>query len=262
MTKPLEAVVFDVDGTLAETERHGHRVAFNKAFEQEGYPYRWSDELYRELVKTTGGDRRIARFLSEYEDFDPEEARTIAKKLHPIKTQLFIDTILAGEVPGRLGVARFIKSLQQAGLRTAVATTGTTSWVHPLVKHLSEEGGFEPFEIVVTGNEVEHLKPAPDLFQLALEKLGLEPDQVVMVEDSRNGVRSAMATGGPCLAVQGEYALVEELQGADLIVDSFGDDEAPLQVLGNPWDLQLGPALTPDLTVELHRRWIESRDSG
>ncbi|HEX2179172.1 MAG TPA: HAD-IA family hydrolase [Actinomycetota bacterium] len=257
MTKPLEAVVFDVDGTLAETERHGHRVAFNKAFEQEGYPYRWSDELYRELVKTTGGGRRIARYLTEYEGFDPEEARAVADKLHPIKTQLFVDTILAGEVPGRAGVYRFIKSLQQANLRTAVATTGTTSWVHPLVKHLADEGGFAPFEVVVTGNEVEHLKPAPDLFQEALRRLGLEPDQVVMVEDSRNGVRSAMATGGPCLVARGEYARTEELEGADLIVDGYGDEGAPLTVLSNPRNLEVGPMLTPELVVELHRRWQE-----
>ncbi|MBW3590363.1 MAG: HAD-IA family hydrolase [Actinobacteria bacterium] len=255
----LEAIIFDVDGTLAETERRGHRVAFNKAFEQEGYPYSWSDELYRELVKTTGGDRRIARYLTEYQDFEPEEARALAKKLHPIKTQLFVDTILNGEVPGRLGVARFIKSLQEAGLRTAVATTGTTKWVHPLVQHLSEEGGFEPFEVVVTGNEVDRLKPAPDLFQLALQRLELEPNQAVMVEDSRNGVRSAMATGGACVAVRGEYAHAEDLEGADLIVDSFGgDEESALKVLGNPWNLKVGRMLTPELMVELHRRRLQS----
>lgn len=259
MTKPLEAVVFDVDGTLAETERHGHRVAFNKAFAQEGYPYRWSDELYRELVKTTGGGRRIARYLTEYESFDPEEAKAVAEKLHPIKTQLFVDTILAGEVPGRAGVYRFVKSLQDAGFRTAVATTGTTSWVHPLVKHLAGEGGFAPFEVVVTGNEVANLKPAPDLFQEALRRLELEPDQVVMVEDSKNGVRSAMATGGPCLVARGEYARTEELEGADLIVDGYGDEGAPLTVLANPWDLEVGDMLTPELVVELHRRWQEAR---
>lgn len=257
MDTKLEAIVFDVDGTLAETERRGHRVAFNKAFAQEGYPYSWSDELYRALVKTTGGSRRIARYLTEYQDFEPEEARAIAKKLHPIKTQLFVDTILSGEVPGRVGVARFIKSLQEAGLRTAVATTGTTKWVHPLVQRLSEEGGFEPFEVVVTGNEVDHLKPAPDLFQLALQRLGLEPNQVVMVEDSRNGVRSAMATGGACVAVRGEYAHAEDLEGADLIVDSFGDEESALKVLGNPWHLKVGPMLTPELMVELHQRRLQ-----
>lgn len=254
MANKLQAVIFDVDGTLAETERHGHRIAFNKAFASEGYAYAWSDEMYRELVKTTGGGRRIARFLTEYEGFDPPRAKEVADRLHPIKTQMFVETILAGEIPGRLGVGQFIRSLQQAGLRTAVATTGTTSWVHPLVEHLSRECGFEPFEVVVTGNEVENLKPAPDLFQLALQRLGLEPLQVVMVEDSRNGVRSAMATGGPCLAVRGEYAQTEELEGADLIVDSYGDEKAPLEVLSNPHDLQVGPALTPDLVEELYRR--------
>ncbi|MEX0791017.1 MAG: HAD-IA family hydrolase [Actinomycetota bacterium] len=259
MTKPLEAVVFDVDGTLAETERHGHRVAFNKAFAQEGYPYSWSDELYRELVKTTGGGRRIARYLTEYENFDPDEARAVAEKLHPIKTQLFVDTILAGEIPGRAGVYRFIRSLQQAGFRTAVATTGTKNWVYPLVKHLSDEGGFAPFEEVVTGNDVENLKPAPDLFQEALRRLGLEPDQVVMVEDSRNGVRSAMATGGPCLAVRGEYATPESLEGADLVVDSYGDEGAPLTVLSNPHGLETGAMLTPELVTEIHRRWQDNR---
>ncbi|CAN5845637.1 HAD family hydrolase [soil metagenome] len=259
MTKPLEAVVFDVDGTLAETERHGHRVAFNKAFAQEGYPYTWSDELYRELVKTTGGGRRIARYLTEYEDLDPDQSRAIADKLHPIKTRLFVNTILAGEILGRAGVYRFIGSLQQAGFRTAVATTGTNNWVNPLVEHLSNAGGFAPFEVVVTGNDVENLKPAPDLFQEALRRLNLEPDQVVMVEDSRNGVRSALATGGPCLAVRGEYAHTEELEGADLIVDGYGGDGASLTVLSNPHGLQVGSMLTPDLVEELHRRWQDNR---
>lgn len=257
MTKQLEAVVFDVDGTLAETERHGHRVAFNKAFEQEGYPYSWSDELYRELVKTTGGDRRIARYLREYQDFDPEQAQAVAKKLHPIKTELFVQTVKAGEIPGRLGMGNFVRSLQEAGLRTAVATTGTTKWVHPLVAHLAQDCGFEPFEEVVTGNEVEHLKPAPDLFQEALRRLVLDADQVVMVEDSRNGVRSAIATGGPCLAVKGEYAHAEDLEGADLVVDSYGDQNAPLQVLDNPRQLQVGPMLTPELMKQLHHRHLE-----
>ncbi len=250
--KTLEAVIFDVDGTLAETERHGHRVAFNKALEQKGFPDRWSDEMYRDLVKTTGGVRRLTHYFVDYKGWDPEEASRLAAELHKVKTKLFVEVVHAGEVPARVGVLRFIKELQDGGIRVAVATTGTASWVHPLLEHLRREGRLAEFETIITGDLVENLKPAPDAFVLAFEKLGLAPEQAVIVEDSRNGVRAAMAAGSPCLAVRGEYAKVSELEGADLVVDEFGEPERPLNVLHNPWDIQVGAMLTPEVVKDLH----------
>jgi HAD superfamily hydrolase (TIGR01509 family) len=250
----LEAVIFDVDGTLAETERHGHRVAFNRAMERKGLPDRWSDEMYRDLVKTTGGARRLTHYFVEYKGWDREEASALAAELHKIKTQLFLDVVRAGEVPARIGALRFIRELQDAGTPVAVATTGTASWVHPLLDHLRREGGLAPFATIVTGDLVENLKPAPDAFLLAFEKLALKPDRAVIVEDSRNGVKAAMAAGSPCIAVRGEYANSSELEGADLVVDEFGEPERPLEVLHNPWGIEVGTMLSPKVVEDLHSK--------
>jgi len=253
----LQAVIFDVDGTLAETERYGHRVAFNRAFEQKGLPDRWSDELYRDLVKVTGGTRRLTHYFVEYQGMDAKEAASLAAELHKIKTGLFVKVVEGGEVPARPGVLRFIKELQEAGLRVAVATTGTRSWVHPLLEHLREQGGLARFEAIVTGDEVTHLKPEPDAFILALQRLQIGPHQAEIVEDSRNGVRAAVASGCACLAVQGEYAQAAELEGADLVVDSFGDSGRTLAVLDNPFGLEVGSMLTLEVAKELHRRRLK-----
>jgi HAD superfamily hydrolase (TIGR01509 family) len=253
----LEAVIFDVDGTLAETERHGHRVAFNRAMEHKGLPDRWSDEMYRDLLKTTGGVRRLTHYFVDYKGWDNQKAAALAKELHKVKTGLFLEVVRAGEVPARIGVLRFIKELQEAEIPVAVATTGTASWVHPLLDHLRREGGLGPFAVVVTGDLVENLKPAPDAFLLALEKLSLTPEQVVIIEDSRNGVKAAIAAGSPCLAVKGEYAKTTDLEGADLVVDEFGEPEKPLEVLHNPLGIEVGPMLTPKVVEDLHRKRAE-----
>lgn len=254
----LQAVIFDVDGTLAETERYGHRVAFNRAFEEKGMPDSWSDELYKELVKVTGGTRRLTHYFVDHRGMDPEQAAPLAAELHKIKTRLFVEVVEAGEIPPRSGLLRFMRELEDSGLRIAVATTGTRGWVHPLVEQFRVAAGLKPYEAIVTGEEVENLKPAPDAFILALQRLQLEPAQVVIVEDSRNGVRSAMAAGGACVAVRGEYAAAAELEGADLIVDQFGDPDAPLEVLSNKWSLEVGPMLTPAVVTALHKRRLEA----
>jgi beta-phosphoglucomutase-like phosphatase (HAD superfamily) len=157
-------------------------------------------------------------------------------------------------VPARIGALRFIRELQDAGTPVAVATTGTASWVHPLLDHLRREGGLAPFATIVTGDLVENLKPAPDAFLMAFEKLALKPDRAVIVEDSRNGVKAAMAAGSPCIAVRGEYANSSELEGADLVVDEFGEPERPLEVLHNPWGIEVGTMLSPKVVEDLHSK--------
>ncbi len=199
----------------------------------------------------------MTHYFVDYKGWDPDDAKQLATELHKIKTALFLEVVRAGEVPARIGVLRFLKELQDAGTRVAVATTGTASWVHPLLDHLRREGKLAPFEGIVTGDLVENLKPAPDAFVLAFEQLALEPDQAVIVEDSRNGVKAAIAAGSACLAVQGEYAKASELEGADLVVDEFGDPERPLKVLQNRWDIEVGTMLTPTVVEELHRRRLE-----
>ena len=252
----LQAVIFDVDGTLAETERHGHRVAFNKAFEELGMSDRWDEQLYGELLKVAGGERRLFHYFTEYQDMHPDKAAELAAQLHPMKTELFVKVVESGEVPARAGVLRLLKELEQDGLRLAVATTGTRSWVLPLLKELRGQVGLGEFEAIVTGDDVENLKPDPDLFLVALEELGLKPPQTLIVEDSKNGVKAAKAAACCCLAVQGEYAESSDLMEADLLVDGFGEADLPLEVLNNPLSLDAGPLLTPALLRQLHERWL------
>jgi HAD superfamily hydrolase (TIGR01509 family) len=252
----LQAVIFDVDGTLAETERHGHRAAFNKAFEELGMPDRWDEQLYGDLLKVAGGERRLFHYFTEYKEMDPDKAAELASQLHPMKTELFVKVVASGDVPARAGVLRLLKELEHDGVRLAVATTGTRSWVLPLLEELRGQVGLGQFEATVTGDDVENLKPDPDLFLVALEELDLKPSQALIVEDSKNGVKAAKAAGCCCLAVQGEYADPSDLMDADLLVDGFGVEDSPLEVLNNPLGLDVGPILTPALLRNLHERWV------
>ena len=253
----LKAVILDVDGTLAETERHGHRVAFNKAFEQMGLPDRWDEELYGDLLSVTGGVRRLVHYFTRYQGMDENRAKQLAEQLHPVKTELFLKVIDAGEVPARPGALRLLKELEDEGIRLAVATTGTRGWVLPLLEQLRQRGGLGPFEVAVTGDDVTNRKPDPEAFEIALERLDLGPRASLIVEDSRNGVTSAKAASCCCIAVRGEYAKASDLDEADLVVDEFGEADAPLQVLSNPFGVDVEPMLTPAVLRDVQGRWAD-----
>lgn len=242
-----------MDGTLGDTERHGHRVAFNRAFEQLGLEDRWDEDLYGELLRITGGERRLKHYFVDYRRFPEDKAAELAAKLHPLKTDLFVKVVEDDQIPPRPGVLRYLKELADDGLRLAVATTGTRSWVLPLLEKLCARGSLAPFETIVTGDDVTDRKPHPEAFFLALDRMNLRAREVVIVEDSRNGVESAKAARCVCLAVKGEYATLEGLSAADLVVDNFGEPGSPIQVLHNPWSVDAGEVLSPAGTRDLHR---------
>lgn len=250
----LKAVIFDVDGTLGQTERHGHRVAFNRAFESLGMDDRWDEDLYGELLKVTGGERRLKHYFVNFRGLGEEEAARLAEKVHPIKTELFVKVVEEDQVPPRPGLLRFLNELAADGLRLAVATTGTRSWVLPLVTKVCEAGGLKPFEVVVTGDDVKERKPDPEAFFVAFERLGVGAEEAIIVEDSKNGVDAAKASECVCLAVKGEYADPGELSSADLVVDDFGDPDEPLEVIFNPFSVEVGKMLTPSVARDLHAR--------
>lgn len=252
----LEAVIFDVDGTLADTERHGHRVAFNRAFRQLGLEDEWDEAAYKDLLKVTGGERRLTHYFVSYKGLSESEAKQLAAKIHPVKTELFLQVVNDDEIPPRPGVLRFLKDLHDEGLRLSVATTGTQAWVFPLVEKLCKRGGLPPFEEVVTGDQVVERKPHPEAFLLALERMGLTADQVVIVEDSRNGVMAARAARCVCLAVKGEYADAEALYDAQLVVDNFGEPGHPIKVLHNPLSVSAGEMLDVQVVRELYEKAI------
>jgi HAD superfamily hydrolase (TIGR01509 family) len=211
------AVIFDVDGTLADSERHGHRVAFNEAFAAAGLPYRWEAEEYGQLLRITGGRRRIAAYLQGH-GHAPAAAAWLAERIHADKTARFVDLVRHGRVPARPGAREFVRALGQGGIRLGIATTGTRAWVEPLLDALFGPG---TFQVTVTGSDVAELKPHPAAYREALAGLGVPAGRAVAVEDSQNGLRAALAAGLPCLVVSNDYTRQEDFTGAGAVLTAF-----------------------------------------
>lgn len=231
--RDLRAVVFDVDGTLVDSERDGHRRAFNEAFEEFDLPYRWDPEPYGDLLAVTGGERRIASYLEDQGIDDPERS-DMAAKLHERKTELFQALIEDGQIPARPGASELIDDLDAAGVRLAVATTGSRAWVEPLLLQLFGENRFQ---VVVTGDEAPDRKPDPSAYVRAVEGLGLAAAAgVVAVEDSRNGLVAAKAAGLSCVVVVNDYTRDEEFDEADLVLTGFRANGSTF-VLHDPFEL-------------------------
>ena len=233
----LAAVVFDVDGTLVDSERHGHRVAFNEAFAAFDLPYSWDEEAYGHWLSFHGGVRRIAAFLEEVGR--PEEEREeLAEKLHKEKTRLLREMIDADRIPPRPGMAELLADLGEAGVRLGVATVGSAGWVNHLLESLFPEARFE---VVVTGADVSEKKPHPGCYQQALEALGVTPDVAVAIEDSATGLASARRAGLACVVVVNDYTRDEDMADAQLVLDGV---DAEARILADPAGIE--PALPLD----------------
>ena len=224
-------MIFDVDGTLADTERHGHRVAFNRAFEELDLPYRWDEDTYGELLHVTGGKRRLAAYLADQGVDEPERDR-LAGDLHRRKTAIMKTLVDEGVVEARPGARRLLDELADQGCALAVATTGSRDWVERLLERLLPG---VTFDVMVTGDEVENRKPDPEAYRVALERLGTgDGGGVVAVEDSGEGLDAAVGAGLPCVAVVNGYTADHELGAAGLVLDGFGEPGRPARVLADP----------------------------
>lgn len=230
------AAVFDVDGTLVDSERHGHRVAFNEAFSALGLPYVWDEATYGRLLAITGGQQRLASYLTEH-GHPAEEADRLATELHRDKTERFRQLCERGGIPARPGVVELLDGLAAAEVPVGVATTGTREWVAPLLDRLF---GLDRFTFVLTGSEVPRRKPASDVYDAACEQLGRDPGQTIAVEDSANGLVAAHAAGLPCLVAVNDYTRDQDLTSAELVTDGFCD----ATVLHGPENLLSAGAVT------------------
>lgn len=245
----LQAVIFDVDGTLVDSERHGHRVAFNRAFEAFDLPYRWDEDLYGELLHTTGGRRRIEGYLAG-EGVGEAERAELAVALHERKTAILEEMVDRGAIDLRPGAARLVRELAGAGVARAVGTTGSRRWVERLLRHTL---GDVDWDVIVTGDDVTARKPDPEVFTTAVKELGAHAGDVVVIEDSAEGVEAAGAASLCCVVVVNGYTADHDLAGADLVLDGFGEPGAPASVLADPHRTGCDGILTAGLLRTLLR---------
>ncbi|KUJ85471.1 phosphatase [Ruegeria marisrubri] len=218
---PFRAFVFDVDGTLAETEEL-HRRAFNETFTEAGLDWHWDRSLYRELLGTTGGKERIRAFMRDYA---PETAPTEddIPALHARKTWRYAELVAEGTLSLRPGIADLIANARAEGLQVAVATTTNLPNVEALTRATGQGPAPQIFDAIAAGDMVKAKKPAPDVFLLAAEMLGLPPTACLAFEDSRNGLISAKAAGMACIVSPGPYTEGQDFSEADLVVRCFSE---------------------------------------
>lgn len=246
----MPALLFDCDGVLADTERYGHLPAFNQTFAEVGVPVRWTDDDYAEKVLIGGGKERMASLLTP--EFvaanrlpsDADGQRELVAEWHRRKTAIYTGLVASGALPARPGIARLVGEASAAGFALAVASTSAEAAVKAVLEHAVGAERAAEFA-VFAGDVVAAKKPAPDIYLLALERLGVSAADAVVVEDSSNGLRAALAAGIRTIITVSSYTHDEDFSGASLVVSSLGDPNDPLTVLDAP------AGVTPDRTLDL-----------
>jgi HAD superfamily hydrolase (TIGR01509 family) len=247
----VNALVFDCDGVLADTEKFGHLPAFNQTFREFGLPVEWSVEEYGRRLKIGGGKERMASLLTPAFvaaaglPADPDAQAAEIAKWHKRKTAIYTEMVAAGNLPPRPGIRRIVAAAQDAGWKLGVASTSAEASVHAILDYAVGPDRAARFDVFLAGDCVPKKKPAPDIYLLALEKLGLDPAGVLVVEDSRNGLEAAHAAGVRCLVTVNGYTENEDFSEAILVVSSLGDpDGEKTTVIANRSAARPGPFVT------------------
>jgi HAD superfamily hydrolase (TIGR01509 family) len=219
----IKAIFFDQDGVIVDTEKDGHRVAFNRTFREFGLSVEWGVDEYQELLQIAGGKERMRHYLHARgfgRPVAPAEEDDLIQKLHLRKTAIFVELIESGALPLRPGIRRVMTEAMAAGLKLAICTTSNEQAARAITSKILAE---IRFDLVLAGDIVKKKKPDPEIYLLALDKTGLKPYECVVIEDSRNGVQAAKAAGLRVVVTTNPYTQGEDLSGGDLIVTCLGD---------------------------------------
>lgn len=229
----LKALLFDVDGTLADTERDGHRVAFNAAFREYGLDWDWDVDLYGRLLAVTGGKERMRFYVDRFRDdyAKPADFDDLVMALHQAKTRHYTRMLAEGGIPLRPGVKRLLEEAREAGLVLGIATTTTPDNVTALLKHSLAGDGPDWFAVIAAGDIVPAKKPAPDIYLWAMERLGLGPDACLAFEDSKNGIRASQGAGLKTVVTVNDYTREDDFSGAVAVLSDLGEPGAPYRRL-------------------------------
>jgi HAD superfamily hydrolase (TIGR01509 family) len=227
----IKAVFFDQDGVIIDTERDGHRVAFNQTFKDFGFDFEWDEDYYHELLQIAGGKERMKQHLNTKgfgKEIDPGEVDDLIQRMHKHKTAAFVELIESGQLPLRPGIKRFMKEINDKGLVLGVCTTSNEKAANAVAKGVLAD---IKFDFVLAGDIVSKKKPDPEIYNLALEKSGLRPEECLVIEDSRNGVLAARAAGMFVIATTNPYTEKEDLSDAHIIVTCLGDADGEKGIL-------------------------------
>jgi len=229
----IKAIIFDVDGTLADTEE-AHRLSFNRAFLERNLNWSWDVSLYNDLLKVTGGKERIKYFVTTYAtDFQkPADYDAFVKDLHLVKTSHYIELLRKGGIPLRPNIERLLMEAKGAGLRLAIATTTSRDNVVTLLQQNLGLNGEALFDVIGCADTVHHKKPAPNIYLLVLEKLGLKAVDCIALEDSENGLHAALLAGLKTFITTNCYTDKQNFDGAEMVLDDLNNLEHFYQCAG------------------------------
>ena len=221
----IKAAFFDQDGVIIDTERDGHRVSFNLTFKEFGFTDEWDVDYYHELLQIAGGKERMKHHWKTKGFSKPlteEEIDSLVKEMHKRKTAIFVELIESGKLPLRPGIHRFMKELMEAGIKIGVCTTSNEQAAKAITEKILSD---IKFDIVLAGDVVKNKKPDPEIYNLALSRLELQPEECFVIEDSKNGVKAAKAACMKTIVTTNGYTEKEDVEAADVIVSCLGEPD-------------------------------------